>query len=365
MIIRDKKIVRIPLGDEALMILSNRSDGYASIVASKQSCLIGLDIEPLTKLTQKSVKSNWGEKEEAAFQLLLCSVPILALPKGSKNFVVYCDASYKGLGTILRQMEKVIAYASCQLKVHEKNYTTHDSELRAHILDQKELNMRQRHWLELLSDYDFRALVMTVSLNLPKQTLNAQAEARKEENFMTEDIHEIATYVGKCLTCAKVKVEYQKPSGLLTAHFLPMREDDAMEKLTRQYLKEVVSRHGVPVLIISDRDGRFTSQFWQSLHKALGTQLELSTTYHPQTNGQILRLHHLRRCMERKCRSPICWAEVGDSKLNRPEIIHETTKKIIQAVFKQPRKCQKSYTDRRRKPLEFEVEDKVMLKVSP
>ncbi|GJZ42995.1 putative reverse transcriptase domain-containing protein [Tanacetum coccineum] len=138
----------------------------------------------MTKLTQTSMKFDWGEKAEAAFQLLkqkLCSTPILALPKGSENFMVYCDASHKGLGAVSMQGEKVIAYASCQLKIHEKNYTTHDLELGAvvfalkmwrhylygtkyvvftdhkslqHILDQKELNMRQRQWLELLSDYD-------------------------------------------------------------------------------------------------------------------------------------------------------------------------------------------------------------------
>ncbi|GJV16928.1 putative reverse transcriptase domain-containing protein [Tanacetum coccineum] len=140
----------------------------------------------MTKLSQKSVKFDWGEKAEAAFQLLkqkLCSVPILALPEGSDNFVVYCDASHKGLGAVLMQKEKVIAYASRQHKVHEKNYTTHDLELVAlvfalkmwrhylygikcmvftdykslqHILDQKELNMRQRRWLELLNDYKCR-----------------------------------------------------------------------------------------------------------------------------------------------------------------------------------------------------------------
>ncbi|GJY45099.1 putative reverse transcriptase domain-containing protein [Tanacetum coccineum] len=171
-----------------------------------------------------------GEKEENAFQLIkqkLCSAPILALPEGSEDFVVYCDASHKGLGAVLMQREKVIAYASRQLKIHEKNYTTHDLELRSvvfalkiwrhylygtkytmftdhksiqHILDQKELNIRQRHWLELLSDYDcdiryhpgkanvvvnalshkerieplqVRALVMTIGLDLPKRILEA------------------------------------------------------------------------------------------------------------------------------------------------------------------------------------------------
>nr|GEU34652.1 putative reverse transcriptase domain-containing protein [Tanacetum cinerariifolium] len=132
--------------------------------------------KPMTKLTQKKVKFEWGNKQEAAFQLLrqkLCSAPILALLEGSEDFIVYCGASNKGLGAVLMQREKVISYASRQLKVHEKNYMTHDLELRAvvfalkiwrhylygtkctvftdhkslqHILDQKELNMRQRRW---------------------------------------------------------------------------------------------------------------------------------------------------------------------------------------------------------------------------
>ncbi|GJY57782.1 putative reverse transcriptase domain-containing protein [Tanacetum coccineum] len=136
--------------------------------------------------------------------------PILALPEGSENFVVYCDASHKGLGAILMQKEKVIAYASRQLRVHEKNYTTHDLELGEvvfalkmwrhylygtkcvvftdhkslkHILDQKELNMRQRWWLELLSDHDYE-----IRYHLGK-ILSAQSEAKKEENFINEDLH--------------------------------------------------------------------------------------------------------------------------------------------------------------------------------
>ncbi|GKF43929.1 putative reverse transcriptase domain-containing protein, partial [Tanacetum coccineum] len=193
----------------------------------------------MTKLTQKKVKFEWGDKQEAAFQLLkqeLCSVPILALPKGSEDFIAYCDASKKGLGAVLMQREKVIDYALRQLKIHEKNYTTHDLELGAvvfalkiwrhylygtkymvftdhkslqHILNQKELNMRQRHWLKLLSDYNceiryhprkanvvaerdqplrVRALVMTIGLDLPKQILNAQTEARKPENIKNKDV---------------------------------------------------------------------------------------------------------------------------------------------------------------------------------
>ncbi|GJR77772.1 putative reverse transcriptase domain-containing protein [Tanacetum coccineum] len=137
--------------------------------------------KPMTKLTQKKVTFEWGDKQGAALKSKLCSAPILALPQGARNFIVYCDALHKGLGAVLMQNEKVIAYASRQLKIHEKNYTIHDLEFGAivftlknwrhylygtkcmtftdhkslqHILDQKELNMRQRRWLELLNDYD-------------------------------------------------------------------------------------------------------------------------------------------------------------------------------------------------------------------
>lgn len=161
--------------------------------------------KPLTKLTQKNVKYEWGDKEEEAFQLLkemFCSAPILALPEGSEDFVVYCDASHKGLGAVLIQREKVIAYASRQLKKHENNYTTHDLELGVvvfalriwrhylygtkcvvytdhkslqHILNQKELNMRQRRWIELLSDYDCE-----IRYHPGKANVVADALSRKE-----------------------------------------------------------------------------------------------------------------------------------------------------------------------------------------
>nr|GEU91472.1 putative reverse transcriptase domain-containing protein [Tanacetum cinerariifolium] len=375
---------------------------------------------------------------------------IKALPKGSENFVVYCDASRKGLGAVLMQEEKVIAYASRQLKIHENNYTTHDLELGVVMVRAVEqLRMRD-----------------------PLSSGKGEHEARKKGEFGTEVLcaiikklerrtdgtlclngrswipcREIATYVSKCLTCAKVKAECQKPSGLLVqpvilvwkwenitmdfvtklpntsigqdtiwvivdrltkfSHFLPMKDTDSMEKLTRQYLKEVVSRHRVPVLIISNRDSKYTSHFWQSLNKALGTQLDISMAYHPQTNGQSKRTIQtlkdmLRACVidfgkgwdrhlpfvefsynnsyhtsikavpfealyDRKCRSPICWAEVGDAQLTGPEIVHDTTEKIIQIKkrIQAAQDRQRSYVDRRRKPLEFEVRDKVMLKVSP
>ncbi|GKE01232.1 putative reverse transcriptase domain-containing protein [Tanacetum coccineum] len=138
-----------------------------------------------------------------------------------------------------------------------------------------------------------------------------------------------------------------------SAIFTPMRETDSMEKLARMYLKEVVTRHGIPVSIICDREPRFASNFWRSLQKALGTSLDMSIAYHPQTDRQSERTIQtledvLRACVidfgnGRKCRSPVCWAEVGEVQLTGLEIVHETTEK----------------------PMEFQVGDRVMLKVSP
>ncbi|GJV33964.1 putative reverse transcriptase domain-containing protein [Tanacetum coccineum] len=238
---------------------------------------------------------------------------------------------------------------------------------------------------------------------------------------------EIATYVSKCMTCAKVKAEHQNPSDLLqqteipewkwekitmdfvsglprtpsgydsiwvivdrltkSAHFLPMKKTDSIEKLARLYLKEIVCKHGVPTSIISDKDSLFTSRFWKSLQEAMGTQLDMSTAYHPEIDGQsertIQMLEDMLRAMAfyhasikaapfealygRKYRSPVCWSEVGDSQLTSPELVRETTEMIVQIKNRliTARSPQKSYTDVRRKPMEFQVGDMVMLKVSP
>nr|GEY47424.1 putative reverse transcriptase domain-containing protein [Tanacetum cinerariifolium] len=243
---------------------------------------------------------------------MLCSEPILALPEGAKDFVAYCDASHKGLGAVLMQREK------------------------------KELNMRQRRWLELLSDYDceiryhpgkanvvadalsrkewikplrVRALVMTIDLDLPKQILGAQTEAKKPENLKKEDVMlienskdpnkfkkekleppDIATYVSKYLTCLRVKAEHQKPSGLLERH-LPLVE------------------------------------------------FSYNNNYHAS-----IKATPFEALYGRKCRSPVCWAEVRDSQLTGPEIIQETTEKIVQIKqrLQAIRDRQKSYVDVRR-----------------
>ncbi|GKC60792.1 putative reverse transcriptase domain-containing protein [Tanacetum coccineum] len=154
-----------------------------------------------------------------------------------------------------------------------------------------------------------------------------------------------------------------------------------METLTRLYIKEIVSRHGVLVSIISDHDSHFTFIFWQSLQSALGTRLDMSTSYHPETDGQSERTIQTLEDMLRACVidfgkgwdkhlplvSPICWAEVGYVQLTGPEIVHETTEKIVQIQqrLQDARDRQRSYANVRRKPLKFQVGDCVMLKVSP
>ncbi|GJW98102.1 putative reverse transcriptase domain-containing protein [Tanacetum coccineum] len=153
----------------------------------------------MTKLTQKGVKFDWGDKQEAAFQLIkqkLCSALILALPEVSEDFIVYCDALIKGLGAMLMQREKVIAYASRQLKIHEKNYTTHELELGAVVFALK----IWRHYLygtkcTLLSDYDCelryhpgKANVVADALSRKEQNKPLRTEAQKPENIKNEDV---------------------------------------------------------------------------------------------------------------------------------------------------------------------------------
>nr|GEU57068.1 putative reverse transcriptase domain-containing protein [Tanacetum cinerariifolium] len=423
--------------------------------------------KPLTVLTQKSKTFDWGEEQEYAFQTLkdkLCNAPVL-------YFVVYYDASGLGLGCVLMQRGKVIAYASRQLKIHEENYTTHKQELGAvvfalkiwrhylygknyviymdhkslqHIFSQKELNMQQRRWIELFSDYDceiryhpgkanvgtdalsrkervkakrVRAMNMTLWLSIKDRILAAQKEASDKDRYWWPGMKkDIDVYMRIAMDFVTKLPRTSGGHGTIwvimdrltkSAHFLPMREDCKMERLARLYLNEIVARHGVPISIISDLDSWFTLRFWQSMQEALGTYLDMSMAYHPQTDGQsehtiqtledMLRAcvldfggsydvhlplvkfsysnnHHSSvRCAsfealyDRKCHSLIMWAEVEEGHSKRPELVQETTEKIshIKDRLKAARDRQKSYANKRRKPLEFSVGDYVLLKVSP
>ncbi|KAA3480774.1 DNA/RNA polymerases superfamily protein [Gossypium australe] len=535
---------------------------------------------PMTKLLRKEVPFVWTEKQQESFDKLkkiLTEAPVLIQPEAGKEYTVYCDASHTGLGCVLVQEGKVVAYASRQLRPHEVNYPTHDLELAAvvfalkiwrhylygersivytdhkslkYLLTQKDLNLRQRRWVELLKDYDcsieyhpgkanvvadalsrkvvsdLRALFAHLSLyddgsilaelqvkptwvkqirekQLEDEVLSArrlqvqngglegyslssdevlcfQGKACMPKDVelrqkILQDAHsspyamhpggskmykdlreqfwwpglkkEVTEFVGKCLTCQQVKAEHQLPSGLLqpvkipqwkweritmdfvsglpltpskkdsvwvvvdrltkSAHFIPVRVDYSLQKLAKLYVSEVVRLHGVPVLIISDRDPRFTSRFWKALHQALGTRLDFSTAFHPQSDGQSERVIQiledmLRGCVldfrgsweeflplaefaynnsyqastkmapyealyGRKCRSPTCWTELGERQLLGPELVAETEDKVklIQSRLKEASDRQKSYADLKRRDIEFAVGDRVFLKVSP
>ncbi|GJT98590.1 putative reverse transcriptase domain-containing protein [Tanacetum coccineum] len=356
----------------------------------------------------------------------LYNSPVLALPDGPEDFVMYCDASGLGLGCVLIQRGKVIAYASRQLKIHEKNYTTYDLELGAvvftlkiwrhylygtksiiytyhkslqHIFNQKELNICQRRWIKLFNDCDceihchpgkanvvadalsrkgrikpkrIRAMNMTLQLSIKDKILAAQKEASNESvglqrgldeliehrsdrafyyldriwvplkgdvitlimdeahkskyslhpraNKMYYDLRDMYWWPGMKKDIAvyeRIAMDFvtklpRTSSGHDTicvimdrltkfAYFLPMREDYKMDRLARLYLNEIVARNGVPISIISDCDSRFTSRFWQTMQEALGTRLDMSTAYHPQTNGQSEHVIQTLEDMLRAC----------------------------------------------------------------
>nr|CAH66139.1 H0616A11.3 [Oryza sativa] len=546
---------------------------------------------PMTRLLQKEVKYKWTEDCEQSFQELkkrLVTAPVLILPDSRKGFQVYCDASRLGLGCVLMQEGKVVAYASRQLRPHENNYPTHDLELAAvvhalkiwrhylygnrteiytdhkslkYIFTQPDLNMRQRRWLELIKDYDMeihyhpgKANVVAdalsrksycnvsegrrlpwelcqefekLNLGIVSKGFVATLEAKptlfdqireaqvndpdiqeikknmrrgkaigyvedeqgtvwlgericvpenkelkdtimKEAHETLYSIHpgstkmyqdlkqqfwwasmrrEIAEYVALCDVCQRVKAEHQKSAGLLqplkipewkweeigmdfitglprtsaghdsiwvvvdrltkVAHFIPVKTTYTGHKLAELYMARVVCLHGVPKKIVSDRGSQFTSKFWQKLQSELGTRLNFSTAYHPQTDGQTERVNQiledmLRACVldfggswdknlpyaefsynnsyqaslqmspnealyGRKCRTPLLWDQTGERQVFGTDILREAEEKvkIIQERLRVAQSRQKSYADNRRRDLAFEEGDYVYLRVTP
>ena len=439
--------------------------------------------KPMTALLEKNAKFEWSSKCQASFEELkkrLTTAPVLILPDLNKKFSIYCDASRQGLGCVLMQEGRVVAYASRQLRKHELNYPTHDLELAAvvhalkiwrhylighksdiftdhkslkYIFTQTDLNLRQRRWLELIKDYDlevhyhpgkanvvadalsrkryanelemapvpeelweelqhlnlgivYNAMEIEVTPTLELEIRKGQLEDEKlreiagnvalgkapgfsidengtlwfgkricvpevkaihdailrEAHDSTYSIHpgstkmyldlkekywwyglkkDVAEYVAICDTCQRVKAEHQRPAGLLqpmkipewkweevgmdfivglprtqrgydsiwvivdrltkVAHFLPVKTTYRGPKLAELYMERIVSLHGVPKKIVSDRGTQFISQFWRTVHSSLGTKLNFSTAYHPQTDGQTERLNQILEDMLRAC----------------------------------------------------------------
>ncbi|KAH0641849.1 hypothetical protein KY290_033468 [Solanum tuberosum] len=562
-------------------------EGFSTIVA------------PLTRLTRVDVPFVWSEECETSFlriKELLTTAPILTLPVEGEGFTVYCDASGVGLGCVLMQQGRVIAYASRQLKIHERNYPTHDLELAAvvfalkiwrhclygvrceiytdhrslqYIMSQRDLNSRQRHWIELLKDYDLsilyhpgKANVVADALSRKAVSMGSLAFLSVEERPLTLDIqslansmvrldisdsrrilafmgvqsslldrirgcqfeddtlvalrdrvlagdggqatldpdgvlkfagricvlrvgdliqlilseaHEsrysihpgtakmyrdlrqhywwsgvmrdIADFVSRCLCCQQVKAEHLRPGGEFqrlpipewkweritmdfvvglprtsrgvnniwvivdrltkSAHFLPVHTTFSAERLARIYIREVVRLHGVPVSIISDWGSQFTSSFWRGFQEELGTRVHLSTTFHPQTDGQSERTIQvledmLRACVMdfrgqwdqflplaefaynnnyhssiqmapfetlygRRCRSPVGWFESTEPRPRGTYLLQETLDqvRVIQDRLRTAQSRHQSYADQRRRPLRFSVGDRVFLRVSP
>ncbi|GJS48149.1 retrotransposon protein, putative, ty3-gypsy subclass [Tanacetum coccineum] len=423
-----------------------------------------LKLSPNGRDLLRNEKFVWTDERQESFEELkrrLVSAPILTLPSGSGGFQIYSDASKKGLGCVLMQHGKVIAYASRQLKPYEVNYPTHDLALLwqlflhkkwrhylygeacdiiynhkslKYIFTQRELNMRQRRWLELLKDYD-----TNIQYHPGKANVVADALSRKSGMIAYQKLKGTTVVVGYCAECEERGPSRKDMNGRLIVLHLTILQTCQHVKMNIRELVVLVTAFGrflcgngldyhgfrtylgLPTTSENDmmrfggcesltKSAHFlpiSEELCIRLQKAWGTRLKFSTAFHPQTDGQSERTIQtledmLRACAlewtgswdeylclvefaynnswhasikaapfellyGRKCRAPICWDEVGERLIEGPELIEITNEKVAVAKekLKEARSRQKSYADKHRRDLEFQVGDRVFLKVSP
>ncbi|GJT26570.1 putative reverse transcriptase, RNA-dependent DNA polymerase [Tanacetum coccineum] len=320
--------------------------------------VLGKIAKPLTSLTQKNKKYVWGVEQEEAFQTLkskLCDAPILSLPDGVKDFVVYCDASNQGLGCVLMQRGKRHYLYGTKSVI----YTDHKS--LQHIFDQKELNMRQRRWIELFSDYEceiryhpgkanvvadalsrkervkpkrVRAMAMTIQSGVKGMILAAQGEAFNQENVLAEKLHGLDQ-----------QMERKEDESFL--RYLSENEIESPWILSVNFQGQSSEYDVIWVMEWNSGDDQLRFR-WMIYLVVLADAAE--------SVSDAIRFEYCLASSSGWTKSPVIWAEIGGSSLIGPELVQETTDKevLIKEKLKAARDHQKSYADNRRKPLEFE-----------
>ncbi|WVZ76545.1 hypothetical protein U9M48_024512 [Paspalum notatum var. saurae] len=415
--------------------------------------------KPMTALTQKNAKFAWSPKCEEAFgtlKKLLTSALVLAQPDITKPLDVYCDASGSGLGCVLMQEGRVISYASSQLRKHEIIAAQKQDKGMAHIRD--EINEKKKACFRLDEEgvlWFKNRLVVPKDIKLRKKILdeahasmftmhpgsNKMYQDLKQKFWWTHMKREIANYVSECDVCQRVKTDHLKPAGMLqplavpawkwedvhmdfivglprtqkaydsiwviidqfmkSAHFIPVKTIYHAKTYAELYIARIVSLHGVPQTITSDRGSLFVSRFWEQLQIALGTNLICGLAYHPQASGQVERVNQiledmLRACAltystkwdeclplaefaynnsyqkslemapfkalyGRQCRTPLNWSKPGERVTFGPDMVTQAEEqvKFIHSKLKRAQSRQKSYSNNRRRPLVFEKGDHV------
>eukprot|EP00253_Pinus_taeda_P012189 PITA_12189 len=479
---------------------------------------------PITSLHKKGKLFHWTPNCQKIFEQLkhlLTAAPILSIADPSKDYVVCTDASKEGLGGVLMQEGRVIAYESQKLKEHEHKYSAYDLELAAiihalkmwrhylmgrkfllHIdhhsltnyFSQPTLNARQARWVDFLSGFDFEIKHLQGKENKQSAKKDSQQEYELDDagriyfkkrlyvpnqnrirNLIMDEFHishyaghpgyqkmvtairkeyfwpgmkkSIVEYLSRCLECQQIKAEHQHPAGLLqplpvpewkweiismdfitglprtkrnndsifvvvdklskAAHFIPVQSTYRAAQIAHIFMQNVFKLHGLPKTIISDRDVKFTSAFWKTLFAELGTQLNFSTAYHPQTDGQTERVNQMVEDMlrayvmqqptrwedylhlvefaynngyhtstqmspfevlyGRKCRTPASWGGPEDKLSLGPEMLKEMEDMVkrVRVNLKAAQDRQKNYADQKRRFREFQVEPEGEVLVEP